>query len=314
MATKPYSNIIVIRKRSGVYHCDNITATRTLPGSIVTPEQNRENILSRLHSDDAVALIIENPEEGFDETVILDEGLEVRAIVDWGDNPVATIIVNHEGEEAYRDEFPLDELREDGVPYRSFLDELTDIINSADGGDYWFLSGITQAAEDGNDTVEDIYDVRRLLTKEGFPIEEIGCRYLVCAAFLFLHENDVVMVSSRHFNGEDVFIELKRLYSFRDPSVVRAAVDKALLDSDADVIEYPDGTWSFRLYLEGGHDKESFLKHLLSRVEELRALIERIEKNDDLRTSSSFDQMNEIRHLFIYEVLDNALKLDKLTI
>ena len=78
-----------------------------------------------------------------------------------------------------------------------------------------------------------------------------------------------------------------------------------------DVIEWEDGSWSFRATLDDDLDKDNMVDRLLSDLGEIREFIGKIEEKVG---EEPWPIMAAQRQLFIYETVSESIKLSRLKI
>ncbi len=313
METTNNRPITIIRQRGLEYQLETITCDPVVKDSHITSEQHRKNLLARLHKDTTVAFVLDGSDGRYEETADLDGGFKMTAIVERDEDPVATIIVTYDGEQVCRRDYPLDEFLDDGRPFENFLSDIEMILNGIVDEDYFFVDDDCKSfVEVEQDGPQDIFDVLHILrTEDGLPVEMIRQVELGNPPLLFTYENEIVLICSEHFAGQRFFVELKRLFTFRDPALVEKAIADIFRDSDVKVIPWRDGTWSFRLPLVESYTKDEFRKQLKMLIEKMQNLIRRVEEMDGLYASSELE-MNAIRQFFIYEVIDTSIRLSRL--
>ena len=158
-----------------------------------------------------------------------------------------------------------------------------------------------------------MFDIENILSRHGFQYEVIRTVEYADNPCLFVLENEVALIGSRHLAGTHFFVALKRIFENRKKSTVEAALSKVQYGSDVEVISCPDGTWSFRLPIDNCLEEDDFLELLLARVKELREFVQSVENQNGLYEADDFE-MAQIRQYFIYETIDTALQLSRLPI
>ena len=307
--------VTVIRKTGGCFVHEDIITTTTLPGSGIDAVQNRTNIIARLRKDPSVVLVLDEKDGKCEEHTVLADGFEMTVTLGEGEkNASASLLVEYEGSCACRKDF----LQEDAEDYRTFrnafLGEILWILSCIDRKDYCFVDEDCPYFEEAeSETPLTLYDVERILRKEGFQCERIKTMDWMSEPCLFISENEIVLVGSYHFAGALLFVEMKRIFVDRDAGTVSNAVAKFQSNYDIEVVPWHDGTWSFRKMLDNEMDEDDFLKQLLSSVAELREFINKVESQDGLYQSTGFET-DQIRQFFIYETIDTSLKISRLPI
>ena len=307
-------SVTIVRKKGDSYSREDIMTRPVLPDGGLSPEENRTNVIARLRRDPSVVFVLEDRGGFCEESAILRDSLVLDVWAAETPGPQAVITITDDGDEVYREGFSAgDGGEEDGYGLLGRLaGRLAEIFGCVACGDYSFLPeealhflpvkrgepvGYTEACH--------------LLKEGGFQTESVHTVGFVCSPVLFVHENDVVMMGSHRFAGEELFLEMKRLFYGVKADEVRSAVQELGKDSVIEVIEWEDGSWSFRATMDEDLDKDNFLDRLQSDLSGLREFISRIE---DRVGEEPWPIMKEQRQLFIYEVVDASLKLSRIRI
>lgn len=305
--------VTVIRKKDGLYISDNITTIPVLPTSNLTAEQNRNNTIARLRKDETVLFVLEDHDGKCEERAELDGGYEMTITLQDGEEPSASILVSLNGETIYLQDFVPEQEEEYGDYCTQFLCEVKWVLGCIDRRDLESLEDEDDPDKDESETPLRMFDIENILERHGFQYEVIRTVERVNDPCLFVLENEVALISSRHLAGTHFFVELKRIFEYREKSTVEAALSKVQYGSDVEVVSWPDGTWSFRLPIENCLEEDEFLEQLLMRVKELREFVQSVEGQSDLYETYCFE-MTQIRQYFIYESIDAALKLSQILI
>ena len=309
-------SVTIIRRKGDQYCREKINTAPVLPGAAQDRDRIRTGVIDRLRKDPSVILVLEDRGGRADERVTLRDGFEMAVSLVDGETPSASLAFFHRGETAFEDEFTQDpdETGYCTVP-GDLIESAIDILSCIDGKDYSFVSdSCTHFArvEPGEDI--DIYLAKRILDGEGFQTESVrtvgSCAYPV----LFVHENEVVLLGSRRFGGETLYLEMKRLFVGVLPEVVRGVVEKVRHECrPVEIIERDDCSWSFRLEMDGDTDADNFLENLLSDIGTIREAIARVEGEEGIG-EELWSIMEDQRQLFIYETIDSSVKLNNLNI
>ncbi len=305
-------SVTVIRKRDGVYIDEVIKLDSILPNSRLTIEENRKNVIARLRNDSSVAFVLETQNGSFiQERAVIDGGFELNIKVNRLRTPFASFVVIYKGHIAYEQEFNIEPPDYDEKRAKdSFLQLVITILNAIDSGDYGFL--------DPDDPDQPYFcvcepmpldSVKQILQEEGYQCETIYVRQMY-NPFLFIHENDLVLIGSRHFSGSPLFVEIKRCFTIT-PSE-ESTIKSMARGSSVAVIRWYDDSWSFRITIENHLNKNQLVKSLLSDVEEIKAFIRQIETQVDDNGYSNDHEL--IRNLFVYENMDASVKLSQILI
>lgn len=306
-------SVTIVRKKGDSYSREDIMTRPVLPDGGLSPEANRSNVIARLRRDPSVVLVLEDRGGFCEEAVELHDGLLLR--VSATESPVtAAVTLSCEGDEVYREDITAgkDEDPGDYDYLERIVRRLTDILESIAGGDFSFLPDDAPhfvSVERGEPV--GYYDACRLLKEGGYQTETVHTVGFVRNPVLFVHENDVVMLGSHRFAGDELFLEMKRLFNGVSPDDVRAAAKELGKESVIEVIEWEDGSWSFRATMDEDLDRDNFIDRLQSDLSGLREFISGIEER---LGEEPWPIMKEQRQLFIYEVIDASLKLSRIKI
>ena len=304
-------SVTIIRKRDGVYIDEVIKLDSVLPSSQLSAEQNRENVIARLRNDPSVAFVLETQNGSFIQERAVIDGFELNIKVSRLRSPFASFVVIYKSNVAYEQEFNIEPPDYDEKHAKdSFLQMVITILNAINSGDYGFLD-----PDDPDQPYFCVCDplpldsVKQILQEEGYQCETIN----VCQMYnplLFIYENDVVLIGSRHFSGSPLFVEIKRYFTMK-PSV-ESTIKSMARGSSVAVIHWNDDSWSFRITIDNQLNKREFVKSLLSDVEEIKAFIRKIETQVDDNGYSNDHEL--IRNLFVYENMDASVKLSQILI
>ncbi len=314
-------SVTIVRKKGDTYAREEITTAPFLPDPETSREEYRRSVIRRLRRDPSVVFVLEPKDGVCTERHTLPDGnlLEVRlAGTTFGTDSADAAHVPEEsaairivrGEEAFYGE---DFNGEDGCLLEELCHELASILECVDAGDYSFLP-VDCAGLPRHEPSEFLgFDgICKVLREAGYQTESVHTVGHVRSPMLFVHGNEVVLLGTHHFSGEDPFVEMKRLFFGVQPEEVRAAVKEvAGKGSLIDVIEWEDGSWSFRATLDDDLDEDNLVDRLLSDLGDIREFIEGIEEKVG---EEPWSIMAAQRQLFIYETVSESIKLARLKI
>ena len=306
-------SVTIVRKKGDSYIREDIMTRPVLPDGGLSPEENRAHVIARLRHDPSVMFVLEDRGGFCEETAVLRDSLVLGLSVT--ETPMSAVVtLSCEGDEVYREDFTSEkdeDLRDYGFLER-IVRRLTDILENIACGDFSFLPDDAPhfvPVERGEPI--GYYDACRLLKDGGYQTETVHTVGFVRNPVLFVHENDVVMLGSHRFAGDELFLEMKRLFNGVSPDDVRAVAKELGKESVIEVIECEDGSWSFRATMDEDLDRDNFLDRLRSDLSGLREFISSIEER---LGEEPWPIMKEQRQLFIYEVIDASLKLSRIKI
>ena len=309
-------SVTIVRKKGGSFTKEEISTAIVLPGCSIGQDRNRSGVIARLRKDPSVVFVFEEKDGRTDEKVSLSDGFEMAISLVNGDEPRASIAVYHDNEKVFEDEF-------EGNPVEgefesiadNLLEEAMEILDSIERKDYSFVSEdcnhftLSEAGEE-----VDLFRAMKIMEEEGFQTETIHTIGYLSNPFLFIYENEVILLGSHCFDGKTLYLEMKRLFIGVDQNVVRKAVERAQREFPlVEVIEREDGSWSFRGVMDEDVDTENFIEKLTSDIAILREAIAIVEGEDEIG-EEVFPIMCEQRQLFIFETIDSSMKLKNLNI
>lgn len=309
-------HVTVIRKKGDQYFRETINTAPILPGTSQNRATIRSGAIARLRKDPSVIFVLEDKDGRVDEQVCLQDGFEMEISLIDGKSPSATLTVRHDGETAYEEEIVQDPNEKEYCTVQGdLIKSAIDLLSFIDEKDYSFVSDSCthfKQVEPGEDI--DIWSAKRILDKEGFQTEYVHTVESLAYPVLFVHENEVVLLGSRRFGGETLFVEMKRLFVGVLHEVVRKVVEKVRDESrPVEIIERDDLSWSFRLEMDDDTDVDNFMEKLLACIATIRDAIALVEKEDGIG-EEVWSIMENQRQLFIYESIDASVKLNNLDI
>lgn len=310
-------SIIIIRRRGGRIQREDITTNNVLTGGDLSAEQNRKNTIARLRQDPAVLFVLEPRDGRCEEKATLPDGYEmIVTISDAGDGGKreATLTIRRDGETNYETGFEWDEDDDDYDALEDLTDNMILFVDGIEEKEDW-LYGLGYLSTRDDMPVEEripIYSAAELIQEAGYQCESISVSGGFCP-LLFVYENEMVLLGSRHFGEYDLFIEVKRLHwPFDAASLekIRGYCDEM---DGVEVVSWEDGSLGFRSELKSLSRKPEFLNDLTSRLVGIIGLLMKIEEREEYFESAS-QSISERRQLFIYEAIDASLKLSRIAI
>lgn len=309
-------SVTIVRKKGDWYEQEKINTAPVLPGATVGKERIRAGVIARLRKDPSVVLVLEDRDGRADERVSLPDGFEMAVSLVDGEAPSGSLTVFHRGEKVYEEEFAQDSGDDElcTVP-GDLLETVIDLATDIEGKDYSFVSDASThftVVEPGDEV--GLLEAGRIMEAAGFQTESVYTVGFACKPLLFVHENDVVQLGSRRFDGATLYLEMKRLFYGADRKAVLRGVDKVCDDCQpVDIFECADGSWSFRREMDADVDTDNFLDRLESDMTLLRKAVARVEECEGVG-GEPWSIMREQRQLFIHEVIEASVKLKALNI
>ena len=313
-------SVAVIRRKGDEYVREDIMTEPVLTGSSLTPGANRMNVIARLRRDPSVFLVLEPKDGHCAEKACHPSGFCFHVKLDEGENPSASLRVTFKDTLAYEESFTPDARQgeeENACDLQGIVvDTVIDLLGCIDGEDYSFVNDncpFFQRVEPGEPI--NIHEAERLLAKEGFQTEVVSTvGWGAANPLLLVHENEVVLLGTRRFDGETLFLEMKRFFLGVDAKVVEEAVQRVQPTNHAvKPIHWEDGSWSFRAEMDDDVDKDNFIEKMLADLTELKAFVNRVEDQDGVGCEPWSITARQ-RHYFIYETMGASLKLSNLEV
>ena len=319
--------VIAIRRRGAFVVAEPIKTELLLPEVKMTPAENRKHVIARLREDPGTIFVLEGTDGECHQTAELKDGVEVTLHFVYGEHTSMTLLVCRQGKKGFEQTWnDTDEQFESAIDYEEFVlhqicNTLTRSLGSRvtlapETNDY--VSGVK--AQDGNDEELDmdmltplgLFDAWRALVDQGYQTEWITQleEDLDYVPFLFVHENEVMMLGSSRFCGTRLFVERKFISAW-------GGCDEKAMESLRDYLQrtksplewsqYADGSYGVRCYLLDSYAEERFLEDFNEAVNDLINL----ERDAEIDYSREFE-LNEQRQLFIYEVIEAEIKYNNL--
>ena len=311
-----YTNdsIIIIRRRGDRILREDITTANVLMDSGLSAEQNRKNTIDRLRHDPSVIFILE-PRDGLcEEKATLQSGYELAVTITDGKRREATLAIRQEGETIYETDYAWNS---DEVDY-DYLEDLTedmiDFLTGLEEDQEWLCSrGYIKTRTDTTPKERlTLFDAEDVIQDAGYQSEHIDIPFGY-SPLLFVVENEVVLLGSRHFGDSDLFVEVKRLRWGDDKSELET-VRRYCDDYDGvELVEWEDGSLGFRSSLSTWTRKGEFMDEVRSRLGVIEDLLTKIEEREEYPGVTPRGIIMWRQH-FIYEAFDASLKLSKIKI
>lgn len=309
-------SVTVIREKGNEYMREDIMTNAVLTGTRLTAEANRANVIARLRRDPSVFLVLEAKDGICDESASHPSGfcfhVNINELV-----PSASLRVTYKDTIAYNETFSInpDSEEDDNNLLVDVAATIIDLLSCITEEDYSFVSEdcpFFKRVELGDPI--SLREAGRLLERNGFQTERISTVAWASEPYLFVHENEVVLLGSRHFDGESLYLEMKRFFLGVNRDVVENAIKKTSAEArGVSVIRWEDGSWSFREEFDEDVDEGNFMDKLYEILTELKSFINRIEDEDGVGCEP-WSITTQQRHFFIYETLDMSQKLSKLNV
>ena len=163
------------------------------------------------------------------------------------------------------------------------------------------------SGEDGEMAIVFIMQAREIMEDAGFPVEGFLAADVIFEPFTFEHNGELVLLGSEHFNGYNLFVEVKRLFIGATDAQKDEVAKKAMEGNDIEAIHCADASWSFRKPL-CITDVDLFTEELLETVDTLLQAIGQVGEEPD----GDEPRKEILRQMFTWEVLDAVAKYNQL--
>jgi hypothetical protein len=293
--------ITVIRKKGDDFEIAQIPTRKTLRGAKLSDEQAREVTISQLKRDPSIVFILEGGENDFTAKATLAEGSELVLTYQDGQEPVGRVeVTTLKDENSSAGAFFTMRGAKDDVIFNT-IDCAMNLMMKAEE----YNPEVLQKADDQS-TVMFTFQAREALEEAGHQVEGFLAADVDFEPFMLVHEDDIVLIGSEHFNGYGLFVEVKRLFMDVTDDERQKAAAETEVGNDIVAVHCDDNSWSFRKPLAIS-SKESFLEDLESAINELKQAIVHVGNEPEGEPRIELQ-----RQLFTWEVLDAVVKYKKL--
>lgn len=266
---------------------------------------SRKATIARLKKDPNVAFVMEETDDTLIATSFLADGAELKATIHDGDRPegrVEITIVQHDDSSAgiYMEFHGAHSEDYDDV-FQSTMEFALHMYESRAN-----LSPDSVCDEDGEKAIVFTMQAREILEDSGFQLESFLAADVDFKPFAFEHEGELILLGSEHFNGYNLFVEVKRLFMGATEAQKEDIAKKATEGNNIEAIRCADASWSFRkpLFIT---DVDRFTEELLETIDTLLQAIGQI--GEELHEEPGKEVL---RQLFTWEVLDAVVKYKQL--
>lgn len=321
------NTVTILRKRGKEYYIEHISTSAVLPSTSLNATSIRKSVIERLRKDPSVAFVLESTDGHCEEEYLHPSGFRFFVSIQEGDNPSALLKVTYKDSLAFEDTFAskkgeekangqvgADEADEFN-PEDDILNCVKELLYSIEEEDYYFVMDSCPffVRKDPGEEIN-LHKASELLKDAGFQTEKLSVVGWVNAPVLFVHENDIVLIGSRHFDGQYLFMEMKRFFNGVSVKTVEEAVARVKeTDYSVIVIHWEDGSWSFRTEMDEETDVDNFMEKINEYIATLRTFISCVEDQDGVG-EEPWDTMSQQRHYFIHETLEESVKLSSLKV
>lgn len=289
-------SVTIVRKKGDDYEIVNVPV-----------RQSREATIARLKKNPDVVFIMEDNGDTLVATTVLADDAEMKITIIDGDRPEGRVditTVQHEDRSAgvYVAFHGAASEDYDDIFNRTMEHAMQMYENRKDFSPTRFSGG-----EDGEMAIVFTMQAREILEDAGFPVEGFLAADVTFEPFTFEHNGELVLLGSDHFNGYNLFVEVKRLFIGATNAQKEEVAKKAMEGNDIEAIHCADASWSFRKPLRI-KDVDHFTEELLETVDALLQAIVQVGEEPE-----GDEPRNEIlRQLFTWEVLDAVAKYNQL--
>lgn len=308
--------VIIVRKKGDNFMAQTINTFPLLSGGVTDPASVRRNVIARLRKDPSVIFVLEGKDGVCEETAELQDGFSITVRLYEDANKESDLTVLHNGKVVYSVAFTPDEYEEyvndNGESITDIVERLLYCIGDKD---YSLFEGLDpeQVEEEEDDAEDDdfcLFKAAQALTENGYENETISVEAFN-APVMFVYENDVLLLGAVHFQDSSMYLDMKRVPMDLEPDLAQVILRKFRQEvKGIQVIEWEDGSWSFRHELGWIYNKEQFLERLAEGIAALSAVSDWLLGQEGL--FCDFNGEREKRYLFIHEVIAEFTKLKNL--
>lgn len=311
--------VTIVRKKGDTYEQEEICTRKVLPGSNAPEWKIRENVIAKLRLDPTVVVVLEDLAGRCQETFEHGE-FTVGIVMDEGEPATGQIRVSRGGKCVCEENYPeaiIEKSSEESLK-DVMIAELIEILEEIDRGDQDFFNMDLPDAEwteicDEAFDIDNTYDIFGLMEEKHYEAEQLHTINFVNQPILFVHENELVLIGEDHFFGI-FFVEMKRIFRGAEADLVNRYVKELdAFSCNIRCFQHEDGSWGFRTDLPADLRVSTTVKLLEEAVSKLLGFIEKVESKMGF-FEEPVHLHQEVRSLFIYEVIDASLKLSKLKI
>lgn len=293
--------ITVIRKKGDEFEAAQIPTRKTLRGAKLSDEQAREVTISQLKKDPSIVFILEGDEHDFTAKATLAEGSELVLTYQDGQEPIGRVeITTHKDDTSSAGAFYTLHGATDDVIFHT-IDCAMNIMMTAEE---YAPEAPKQSADQG--TIMFTFQAREALEEAGHQVEGFLAADVDFEPFMLIHEDDIILIGSEHFNGYGLFVEVKRLFMGVTDEEGQKAANETEVGNDIVAVHCDDKSWSFRKPLEIS-STENFLEDLESAINDLKQAIVHVGNEPEGEARIELQ-----RQLFTWEVLDAVVKYKQL--
>lgn len=310
------NEVIIVRKKGDIFLTQTINTFPLLSGGVTDPASVRQNVIARLRKDPSVIFVLEGKDGVCKETAELQDGFSITIGLYEDTSMDSGLTVLHNGKAVYSAFFQQSEYEEfvdsDGD---SLTDDLEFLLRRIEDKDYSLFEDLDpELAEEEEEDVENesffLFEANKMLTENGYETEAI-----ITGDFnkpiLFVHENDVLLLGTVHFGDNQMYVDMKCIPVDLGPDLAHNILRRFRQEfKDIQVIEWEDGSWSFRHKLGWVYNKEQFLSSLAKSITALTEASDWLHRQKGL--FCDFNGPREKRYIFIHEVIAEHIKLKNL--
>ena len=310
--------VTIVRKKGDSILTQTINTFPLLSGGVTDPASVRRNVIARLRKDPSVIFVLEGQDGVCEETAELQDGFSITVSLYEDASKASCLNVLHNGKAIYSVALQQNEYEEfvdsEGCSLTSNIEELLHCIEDKDYSLFEELDPELAEDEEEEEDVEGddfcLFDAVRVLDENGYETETIAIDEFN-EPVMFVYENDVLLLGAVHFQGHSMYLDMKRVPMDLEPDLAQDILRKFRQEvKGIQVIEWEDGSWSFRHELGWIYNKEQFLERLAEGIAALSAVSDWLLGQEGL--FCDFNGEREKRYLFIHEVIAEHIKLKNL--
>ncbi len=308
--------VTIVRKKGDNFMTQIINTFPLLSGGVTDPASVRRNVIARLRKDPSVIFVLEGKDGVCEETANLQDGFSVMVNLYEDASKTSSLEAFHNGKVVYSVATRLNEYEEfvdsKGI---TLTDDIEELLLCIEDKDYSLFEDFDpELAEVGEEEIVDdnfcLFEAAQALAENGYENETISVEAFN-APVMFVYENDVLLLGAVHFQDSSMYLDMKRVPMDLEPDLAQDILRKFRQEvKGIQVIEWEDGSWSFRHNLGWIYNKEQFLERLAEGIAALSAASDWLLGQEGLLCD--FNGEREKRYLFIHEVIAEFTKLKDL--
>ena len=307
--------VTIVRKKGDDFLTQAINTFPLLSGGVTDPASVRRNVIARLRKDPSVIFVLEGKDGVCKETAELQDGFSITVELYEDASKASGLEAFHNGKVVYSVAAQLNEYEEFVDSEGSILtSDIEELLHCIEDKDYSLFEGFDPELAEEDEDVEDndfcLFEAAKALTESGYETETIITGEFN-ESILFIHENDVLLLGTVHFRDSQMYVDMKCVPADLEPALGQDILNRFRKEfKGIQVIEWEDGSWSFRHELGWIYNKDQFFSNLAESITALTEASDWLHRQQGL--FCDFNGPREKRYLFIHEVIAEHIKLRNL--